>query len=104
MIYAVDLDGTLCTQYCGGYENAEPYMNRIKVVNQLYDAGHHILIYTARGSYIKRVDLKELTEGQLKKWGVKYHELSFQKPHFDVLIDDKVINSEQFFNRLWDWN
>ena len=101
MIYAIDLDGTLCSQYCGGYEKAEPYPQRIAIVNKLFDAGHHIIIYTARGSYVKKKGLKKLTKQQLMMWGVKYHDLSFRKIHFDVLIDDKVINCEQFFNKLW---
>jgi len=39
----------------------------------------------------------KLTENQLKIWGVKYHELIFGKPSFDVVIDDKSIN----FNNNW---
>ena len=33
--------------------------------------------------------MRDLTEKQLEKWGVKYHELLFGKPHADVFIDDK---------------
>ena len=30
-----------------------------------------------------------LTTKQLKKWNVKYHNLIFGKPSFDIYIDDK---------------
>ena len=35
---------------------------------------------------------------QLKKWGVKYHELIMGKPYGDFFIDDKAHND--FF---WKW-
>jgi len=41
--------------------------------------------------------LFELTEKQLKDWGCKYHELIMGKPHADYFIDDKGINSDEFF-------
>ena len=41
--------------------------------------------------------LFELTEKQLKDWGCKYHELIMGKPHADFFIDDKGINSDEFF-------
>ena len=30
---------------------------------------------------------------QLNSWGLKYHQLVMGKIHYDVLIDDKVLNS-----------
>jgi len=70
------------------------------LVNDCYGEGHHIKIYTARGmsTYNGDVDkiykeLFDLTTNDLKQWGVKYHELIMGKEHYDLLIDDKVINS-----------
>ena len=40
---------------------------------------------------------KPLTEAQLKMWGCKYHELIMGKPHADIFIDDKAMNSEDYF-------
>ena len=94
--YAFDLDGTLCTLTDGKYEAAEPFMGRIRHVNNLFDEGHTILIFTARGATSKR-DLRALTMDQLSAWGVKFHELITGKPHFDVLIDDKAISDGDFF-------
>jgi hypothetical protein len=37
-----------------------------------------------------------MTKEQLKQWGVKYHELWLDKPLFDVLVDDKAINAEDW--------
>ena len=41
--------------------------------------------------------LFKLTEKQLNDWGGKYHELIMGKPHADYFIDDKGLNSDEFF-------
>ena len=97
--FAFDLDGTLCTLTDGKYESAEPFVDRILHVNNLFDEGHTILNFTARGATSKR-DLREFTLDQLSAWGVKFHELVTGKPHFDLLIDDKANFSEHYFGRL----
>ena len=91
MIYCFDIDGTLCDNTDGEYEKAEPYFDIVSQVKVLYDAGHRIILYTARGS-TTGIDWRELTENQLCSWGVKYHELVMGKPHADIYIDDKGIN------------
>ena len=97
MIYCFDLDGTLCTNTEGEYSKASPYLDRIDIVNSLYDSGNTILIDTARGSTTK-INWYELTENQLKEWGIKYHTLRVGvKLNFDILIDDKCINDTLFF-------
>jgi len=40
---------------------------------------------------------REITELQLKLWGCKYHKLVLGKPSGDYYIDDKGINSDEFF-------
>ena len=74
----------------------------ISIVNESYEQGNKIIIYTARGmstfsGNVHRVysELYELTKGQLKNWGVKHHELIMGKPHYDIIIDDKALNSER---------
>lgn len=95
--YCFDLDGTLCTNTEGSYENAMPFANRISVVNRLYEEGNSIVIDTARGS-TTGIDWFSLTESQLKEWGVKYNELRVgQKPFAHHYIDDKGINDQDFF-------
>jgi hypothetical protein len=98
MIYCFDLDGTLCTNTDGDYESAVPFLDRINKVNELYDDGHTIKVETARGSGTG-IDWREVTENQLKDWGVKYHELRVGvKMHADVFIDDKGISDKDFFD------
>lgn len=97
MRYCFDLDGTLCTIE-KNYSDAEPKLERIAEVNELYDSGHTILIDTARGS-TTGIDWKEVTEKQLHKWKVKYHHLrTGVKLHADIFVDDKGINDKDFFS------
>jgi hypothetical protein len=98
MIYCFDLDGTLCSNTEGFYENALPLTERIKKVNLLFDEGNHIIIDTARGA-TTGIDWLELTTKQLNNWGVKYHKLYVgRKLHYDIIVDDKAINDLNFFN------
>jgi uncharacterized HAD superfamily protein len=95
MTYCFDIDGTLCTNTEGEYHAAEPFRDIIEHVNQLHSAGHHILLYTARGS-TTGIDWRETTEAQLRRWHVRYHELVMGKPTADVYIDDKAINFDDW--------
>ncbi len=94
--YVIDLDNTLCITNKTDYANATPIKCKINMVNHLYEAGNFIVINTARG-YESKIDLRDLTEYQLKIWGLKYHALLFNKPAGDVYIDDKALN-------VSDWN
>jgi hypothetical protein len=97
MIYCFDLDGTLCTNTEGSYENATPFIERIGVVNKLYDDGNNIIIDTARGS-TTGIDWFDLTKKQLEEWGVNYSKLRVGiKLNADIFIDDKGINDKLFF-------
>ena len=49
MTYVFDIDGTICSITDGDYNKAEPILERIEKINQLYDAGHTIHFQTARG-------------------------------------------------------
>ena len=97
MIYCFDIDGTLCTKTEGAYDCAEPFFDRIEIVNQLFLQGHTIKLFTARGS-TTGIDWRAVTERQMQGWGVMYHELILGKPEADIFIDDKAFNSEQ-----WNW-
>ena len=72
--YCFDIDGTICTNTEGNYEQAALFKEVIERINGLYDKGHRILLCTARGS-ITGIDWSELTLNQLKEWNVNYHEL-----------------------------
>jgi hypothetical protein len=102
MIIYVDIDETICyhkeddTTKARDYTKAMPYTKRIEKVNSLYDEGHTIVYWTARGS-VTGLDWTDLTASQLKEWGAKHHNLILGKPQYDLFIDDKNINSEDFF-------
>ena len=114
--YCFDIDGTICTpgEGCGTcqYEGATPKIDRIEMVNKLYDEGHYIIYMTARAmgrnkhkSHEESVKVAHellfpLTTAQLKMWGCKYHELIMGKPHADFFIDDKGISDEDFFRKI----
>jgi len=102
---AFDLDDVLCyrTSEEGGvqkYHSCKPIQQMIDVVNKCYNSGMYIKIYTARGMSIFTGDtskvyssLFELTKKQLADWGVQHNELVMGKAHFDLLIDDKAVDS-----------
>lgn len=100
-VYCFDIDGTICTNTDGGYAQAIPFKEVIEKINRLYDDEHRIIFYTARGS-TTHIDWYDFTRKQLKEWGVKYHELVTGKPYADLYIDDKGIQSEEFFPRSLD--
>ena len=93
--YCFDIDGTLCEQQEDDYSQAEPHRNRIDRVNSLFDEGHRIVLFTARGSK-SGIDWSRATRIQLEEWGLRYHELILGKPHADFYVDDKAIHSEDF--------
>ena len=95
--YCIDIDGTICTNTDGNYDKAEPFVDRINEINTLHKEGNKIILFTARGTGTG-INWRDVTEFQFKKWNVKYHELKLGKPIYDLFIDDKNANSEQFFN------
>jgi hypothetical protein len=96
--YCFDLDDTLCTTKGMDYLKSQPIIKRIKEVNNLYKNGHTILIDSARGSKTG-VCWNNQTKEQLKKWGVKYHQLRCGKKFAaDIYIDDKGQNADSWFN------
>jgi hypothetical protein len=97
--YCFDLDGTLCTITPGEYADAEPILERIKILNDLFDKGDEIVIHTARGS-TTGIDWTELTKNQLANWKVKYHKLQLGKPFADIYVDDKGIKDSDFFEQI----
>jgi dTDP-glucose 4,6-dehydratase len=99
MIYYIDIDETICFyKEERDYQEAIPIKDNIKKINMLYESGHQVVYWTARGSTTGK-DWTELTTTQLKKWGAKYHEIKLGKPHYDFFIDDKAVNSGDFFKK-----
>lgn len=97
MIIYIDIDNTITKTQNTDYNNAIPLTDRISIINQLYNEGHTIVYWTARGSK-SGIDYKELTKIQLQNWKCLYSELKFDKPVYDLFIDDKAIKDSQYFN------
>lgn len=103
--FVVDIDGVIASLTLNNdYSLATPLQHTIKIVNSLYEQGNRIILFTARGS-ATGIDWSEVTAGQMKDWGVKYHELRFGKPAADYYIDDRLISIgelEGFASQLCD--
>ncbi len=79
MRYCFDIDGTICSTNCE-YKDAVPYLEVIEWINKKYDEGWF-----------------KFTLDQLDDWGVKYHSVKLGKPDYDLFIDDKGINNEEWY-------
>lgn len=104
--YVFDLDHTLCDTKKDDngrwlYFESIPFLDRIQKVNQLWEEGHTIIIETARGCDSK-INHYEKTFDQLRSWGLKFHQLRVGvKFGADYYVDDKAVNSEDFFNGIY---
>jgi len=106
MKYIVDIDGTICEHMSNfKYGEGKVLYDRIEYLNKLYDKGNEIIYYTARGMgefdgsyYLSNKKWYNITEKQLQNWGAKYTKLIIGKYSGDYYIDDKAINSEEFFS------
>ena len=94
LTYCFDIDGTICTTDCH-YEDAKPFVEVIDKINKLFNSGNEIIMFTARGSG-SGDDWRELTEKQLKLWGVKHHMLKMGKPPAHIFVDGRAININDF--------
>lgn len=104
-IIAFDLDDVLCyrTSELGDlekYYSCKPNKKMVDIVNDCKNKGHTIIIYTSRGMTVFKgnrdliySNLYDLTIKQLQEWGVQFDQLIMGKVHYDLLIDDKAIDS-----------
>lgn len=98
----IDIDNTITVWNDNrDYENFKPDPEMVSIINALYDQGHHITLYTARGmgSVGPGRIAQEIVPGlliNLEKIGLKYHELLTHKPVYDWIIDDKAMSPNDF--------
>ena len=97
--YIVDVDGTICNNTNGNYHISQPIQHRIDHFNSLYDQGHEIHYWTARGGNSGK-DWHDVTLEQLKSWGAKFTSFNTKKPVYDHWIDDKAENVDHYFERI----
>jgi len=98
MVINFDIDGVLCNQVEGNYEDAKPNRPMIELVNRFYDRGCRIILHTSRFMGRTKGDAEaairmdhDFTCAQLKDWGVRYHELHMGKPRYDFVVDDRSV-------------
>jgi hypothetical protein len=77
------------------YKSSIPNNKVIKLINNLYEQGHYVIIFTSRymGRNKENVKLAKkqgynFTFKQLKRWGLKFDKLVFGKPTYDIIIDE----------------
>lgn len=93
--FVFDIDGVIAQLSKElDYNSVGPREEMVQVINRLYDLGHTIILFTARG-YVTGIDWSRTTEEQLKRWNVKYHELHFGKPNADYYVDDKMLDMNE---------
>ena len=103
-ILCFDLDGVICTTTKGQYNKSKPKKENIKFINEMYDEGHVVKVFTARymtrcNGNIKLVKKNgyDQAKKQLKRWKLKYHKLIMGKPSYDLFVDDKAFG----FKKDW---
>lgn len=102
--FVVDIDDTICFTYNRDFENSQPNQLVIDKINELYDKGWKIILYTARGAKScktleERINKYEkVTKRWLKEHNVKYTELVFGKMNADYYVDDKNMSIEEFID------
>jgi hypothetical protein len=109
MTIYLNIDDTVCDMPEGqvDYSLASPINKNINKINKMFDKGHQIIYWTDRESpnrepyraikgseFIKesvnaRV-CRETSRDQLKKWNVKFHEIRFDLPNFDIMVSSKA--------------
>ena len=100
-IIYIDIDETICTHnrknpsVSCDYSEAQPIIENIAKANKLFDEGHTIVYWTARGT-VTGIDWTDITKKQLIDWGAKHHDLKLGKPQYDLFIDDKNLNTRDW--------
>lgn len=98
--FCFDIDGVIMKLVPNNdYNISEPIMDTVNLINSLYENGHYIIVFTARG-YITKIDWNDITRSQLQHAGLKYHELKFGKPAADYYIDDKFIDLKDLSTKI----
>jgi capsule biosynthesis phosphatase len=109
MRICVDLDGTICEIRHDPQTYADVAMKpgADVMLKKLHDAGHTIVIHTARnmattghnvGKALKNVG--KMTLDWLDKHNIVYDEIFFGKPNADITIDDRVIKFEDNWSEM----
>lgn len=98
--FVFDIDGVIALTIGDlDYSKSRPNQAMINIVNQLYDWGNEIILFTARG-YVTKIDWYKVTEKQMKNWGLKFHELHMGKPNADFYVDDHMLSLDFLYKQF----
>lgn len=96
MKIAIDIDGVLTNEIKGhNYIKRTVNEEAVKIVREIYKE-HTVVLFTARF----RID-RAITEDWLKIHDIPYDNIIFDKPSYDIFIDDKAFNSLILFKQTW---
>lgn len=105
----IDLDGTICEirKSDQSYADVKVKPGAAERIKALHDAGHTIVINTARnmettGHNVGKAiaNIGKITLDWLEKNKIVYDELFFGKPNADVTIDDRSIRFQDNWNEI----
>ena len=106
--FVIDVDNTLSIHDATSeYQFHKPIDEMILKVNKMYDEGHTIILFSARGMRSNDFDLQKIEqnvrptlETWLNKHKVKYHSLVLGKPWGEnvVYIDDRSMRPDEFLS------
>lgn len=111
MRICLDIDGVICRLRAAGetYADLLPVPGAVEHVRGLKEAGHYVILQTAR--HMKtcggNVGLTVARQGKtlldwLERHGVPYDEIWFGKPQADIYIDDNGFRFESWDDLLPD--
>ncbi|MBI2596901.1 hypothetical protein HYW41_01980 [Candidatus Daviesbacteria bacterium] len=93
--YFIDVDGVVVKnggQYCKPFwGTTEGLPENIKVINRLFDLGNYIILITSRKEKYRQITVK-----QLKREGVKYHQLIMDLNHSSRVVINDFSKSNPF--------
>ena len=99
MIFAFDLDNTVCERKLGSmsYSDVQPFPEAVDTIRWLKSEGHTIILHTGRhmrtcgGNQGKILGKQgKVLFDWLEKHQIPYDEIWWSKPHADLFIDDAV--------------
>ena len=105
MRIVIDLDGTICPikEKHESYDELKPHEGALEKIRELKNAGHYIIIQTARNMATQESNLGKVMKNigkvtleWLSKYDIPYDEIYFGKPNAEVYIDDRSLRFEQW--------
>jgi len=98
MKYYFGIDYVICDIDGSNYADAQPIMERIKIINKLFDEGHHIVYLSNREFEGEEgVTNTKLIHEQFQAWGCKYTTIILNNPIEGPYINTDVYSVDNFF-------